>query len=237
MPGLVGRDSEAAKLLQYVQDAVAGTGRVVLVTGDAGAGKTSLVSEVLGLARVSAIFAGANPLGTGPLGPVTDALRTLRRELPTHFAAAASRAPALKSLLPELGDSGQVADAATLLAAICSVVGELAQAHALAIVLDDLQWADHATLELLPMLAETSRHSALLIVAIYSADAVAGAHPIRALRDSLRRARRLTEIFLPPLNEEAVRVLAERCLGTPVDSAAARRLLAATAGAPFFVEA
>jgi DNA-binding CsgD family transcriptional regulator len=237
MTSLVGRDAELAKLRLVAGEAAKGSGRLVFVTGDAGSGKTSLVAAALAGVPLTAIHGGANPVATAPLGPVATALRALRRELPAEFDAAAARALALKRLLPELGDPLQAGDRAALFAAVCSVFGEMARVRPIALVLDDLQWTDHATLELLPLLDETARGTALLVIAVYSVDAVTGAHPIRALRDTLRRARRLAEIPLGALNEEGVRLLAERCVGGPVDAGAARRLLAASGGVAFFVEA
>jgi len=184
------------------------------VTGDAGSGKTSLVFTALAGGPLKTIHVGASPVATAPLGPLVGALRALQRELPA-----------------------QAADRTALFASVCGAIAEIARTRPLALVLDDLQWSDHATLELLPSLAETARGTALLVVACYSADAVTGVHPIRAVRDALRRARRLTEIALGPLDEESVRLLAEQCTGVPVDAGAARRLLAASGGMPFFVEA
>jgi DNA-binding CsgD family transcriptional regulator len=221
MASLVGRDEELARLKQLAAEAAEGSGRLVIVTGDAGSGKTSLVAAALADGPLRAIHAAASPLATAPLGPVAAALRALGPGPIARFEAAAAQAGSRDALF----------------AAVCEVIGAASREQPLALVLDDLQWSDHATLELLPSLAESARTSALLVVASYSADAVAGSHPVRAIRDSLRRARRLTEIALGPLDEEGVRRLAEHCTGSPVDGAATRRLLAASGGIPFFVEA
>jgi DNA-binding CsgD family transcriptional regulator len=223
MTALVGRDEEMARLIQLAGEASKGAGRLVIVSGDGGSGKTSLIAAALALAGGSlrAIHAAASPLAPTPLGPVAGALRALGDGVSERFEAAAAKAAGREALF----------------AAVCDLIGQAARAQPIALVLDDLQWSDHATLELLPSLAETARGTALLVIASYSADAVAAAHPIRVVRDALRRTRKLTEIVLRPLDEAGVVQLAEQCIGSPVDSATARRLLAASGGIPFFVEA
>ena len=96
------------------------------------------------------------------------------------------------------------------------------------IVLDDLQWADNATLELLPALAGSCARERLLILGAYRNEEIPRGHPLRRLRNDLRRARLLREIVLEPLDDEATTALAARILGHSPSQA----LVAALTNAP-----
>jgi DNA-binding CsgD family transcriptional regulator len=234
---LVGRGERVLELERFAAAAADGAGRLVLVSGDAGIGKTSLVAAALARTQLFRVYASASQVATPPFGPIAAALRALRRDCPAAFDACASRAPWLAGLLPELGAATESSDRGALRDAIVGAICDIARVQPLALTLDDLQWADHATIDLLPELAHAARTAPLLIVAVYASDGVPRGHPIRALRDALRRARRLAEITVGPLDEADVRTLAERRTGATVDADAARRLHQATGGVPFFVEA
>jgi DNA-binding NarL/FixJ family response regulator len=212
-PHLVGRAAELERLRAFARAAAGGAGRLVLLSGEAGAGKTSLAEAALADLALRRIQAPASPLAAAPFAPLAAAFGELGIAWPS--------AP----------------DAAALSASVCRLLCAAAETVPIALVLDDLQWGDHATLELLPLLAERSREASLLVLAIYSADGLARAHPMRIVRDALRRSRRLDEVELGPLDEEGVRELAERGVGRAVEPALAKRLLAASGGVPFFVEA
>ena len=105
-----------------------------------------------------------------------------------------------------------------------------------ALLLDDLQWSDEATLELLGALALPVRELPLLIVAAYRSDELSRAHPLRRLRDDLRRDRVLDEVALDPLGADEVGELLCELLNSPVSPRLAGQLYARAGGSPFFVE-
>jgi DNA-binding CsgD family transcriptional regulator/tetratricopeptide (TPR) repeat protein len=104
------------------------------------------------------------------------------------------------------------------------------------LILDDLQWADSASLDLLTHLARGRRRARLLILGAYR-EGEAAANPAleRALTE-LTRLRALTAIPLRPLAEPETRALAAGLLGAPLDLAAGRLLHAQSEGNPFFAE-
>ena len=156
---------------------------------------------------------------------------------PNEFAAAAAQFPALAQLLPELGNASVVPDRAALFRAAAGAFVAIARHRPLALVLDDLQWADHATLELLPELARDARHAPLLVVAIYRTDGIARGHPVRTLREALRRARILNEILVEPLDRQDALRMMEGLLGREVPADAGAAIVERSAGVPLFVEA
>jgi DNA-binding CsgD family transcriptional regulator len=234
---LVGRGERVLELERYAGTAADGAGRLVLVSGDAGIGKTSLVVAALARTQLLRIYTSTSQVATPPFGPIAAALRALRRDCPVAFAACASRTPWLAALLPELGAANEPIDRSALCDALVGAFCDIARVQPLAVIIDDLQWADHATIDLLPELAHAARSAPLLVIAVYSSDGVPRGHPIRTLRDALRRAKRLSEIVVGPLDEADVRALAERRSGATLDAETSRRLHQATGGVPFFVEA
>ena len=103
-------------------------------------------------------------------------------------------------------------------------------------LLDDLQWSDGATLELLSALAAPLRELPLLVVAAYRSDEIGRGHPLRRLRADLRRGRLLREIVVAPLDQPASTELAARVLGGRPSPALAGALYDRTQGVPFFVQ-
>ena len=103
-------------------------------------------------------------------------------------------------------------------------------------MLDDLQWSDEATLELLPALAEPLGELAVLVIAAYRSDGLPRDHGVRRLRNDLRRGGRLDEVVLRPLALEETAELLASALGEAPSPALARALHDRTEGIPFFVE-
>ncbi|HEY8601107.1 MAG TPA: LuxR C-terminal-related transcriptional regulator, partial [Thermomicrobiales bacterium] len=112
----------------------------------------------------------------------------------------------------------------------------LAERQPLAILLDDLHWADSATLELLPALIGALGQLPLFMVAFYRSDEIPRGHPVRRLRSDLRRIGRFTELALEPLDREQTAHLVARTLGSSPDPALTAAIYDRTEGVPFFVE-
>lgn len=159
---LVGRDAELGFLRDRLAAARAGTGQVVLVCGAAGIGKTRLAEELAASADAVQVGWGAalDDAGMPPLWPWARALR----DLPA--ASAAVTAVAAGAAQRRYGSAEDAAAAA--FAADTQVVDALAQqarpGRGLLLILDDLQWADGATLRLLDRVAREVRRLPLLIV-------------------------------------------------------------------------
>jgi DNA-binding NarL/FixJ family response regulator len=192
-------------------DAVRGTsrGRVALVAGEAGAGKTALVRRFADDHRGSArILWGAcdalfTPRALGPLLDVAedtggDLARVIAREEGPHEVAAA-------------------------------LARELARSAPTVLVLEDLHWADEATLDVLRLLARKADAAPVLVLATYRDDELELRHPLRVVLGELATARGIERCELPRLSAEAVAQLAEPH-GIDADE-----LYRRTAGNPFFL--
>jgi tetratricopeptide (TPR) repeat protein len=248
----IGRERELAELQAGVADAVGGRGRLFLLVGEAGIGKTRLATEV----QTTACAAGAQVRwarcweggGAPAFWPWSMLLRALARECPDSTVAAALAAgPAATQLAPELRlrapnlpppaeGSGLDSEHARfpLFEAVASVLRHLADAHPLVLVLDDLHAADHASLLLLAFLARDLHDARVLLIGTY--------RDIEAQQDG-ERARLLTGIGRAghrlPLGgwgeDEVTRYVAGACGTTPA-AELIRALHRVTEGNPFFVD-
>ncbi len=233
---LVGRHGERARLEELLRRAGDGVGAIVLLGGEAGVGKTRLAAEVAAGADALVLRGSATQGATAPYGPLVAALRSRLRAQPDALAGAGPLRAELALLLPELGDRAAAADRPTLFEALRAAFAHVAAERPALVLLDDLQWSDEATLEVLSSLAVPVRELPLLVLAAYRSDGLPRRHGIRRLRNDLRRAGHLDELVLGPLGPEDTAALLAQALGAPPDPALARAIHERSEGIPFFAE-
>jgi len=223
---LLGRLAELAYLQDQLAAARTGAGRVVLVCGAAGIGKTRLAEELVATSDdVQVGWGGAlDDAGMPPLWPWTRAVR----DLPGPAAAVA--AVAAGAVQRRYGSADDAAAAA--FAADSQAVDALAQqaksGQPLLLVLDDLQWADEATLRLLGRVAREVRRLPLLIVGTHR-DPATGALP-----GSLAQGAS-DVVNLRPLTREESAALLAGAVGHP-DPAAVLRAAELSGGSPLYLK-
>lgn len=232
---VVGRGAERERLADALAAAASGHGTLILLSGEAGVGKTRLVEDVLAPADVTFVRGAATPAGS-PFGPIVAALRGYLRATPQGLNQCGPLRSHLALLLPELGPAQATDDRATLFEAIRCGLQAMTATGPVALLLDDLQWSDDATLEFLASLAPALATLPVLVVAAYRSDELTRAHPLRRLRDDLRRDRVLHEIALGPLDRDATAELIAHVLGTAPAPQLVATLHDRTGGVPFFVE-
>jgi DNA-binding CsgD family transcriptional regulator len=221
---LVGRHGELAFLRDRLADARSGSGHVVLVCGPAGIGKTRLVEELAAAADGIQIgWGGAvDDAGMPPLWPWVRAVR----DLPAPRTALASVAAG--AIQREYGSAeDNVAATFTADAGVVDALTE--QCHAgpgLLLVLDDLQWADGATLRLLGRVAPETRRLPMLIVGMHRDPAGASLPGAIAQRAEVLSLRPLTQ------NEAAAILSAAVERADPV---AVRRAAGLSGGSPLYL--
>jgi len=229
---LVGRRVEQERLRHLLDRARGGQGATVLVSGDAGVGKTRLTGA-LAEAPGALVLRGTAVQGrTAPYGPLVEALRDHLRAHPRGLSDVGPLRGHLAVLLPELGEPARAPDRPTLFEALRCAFAAIARSHHLAVVLDDLHWSDEATLDVLAAIDDVP----LLMVGVYRSDGLPRQHPIRRLRHDLRRAGRLEELVLRPLELPETAELLRRALGGEPAPTLARAIHDRTEGLPFFVE-
>ena len=186
-----------------------GRGRVALVGGEAGVGKTALVQLFCeeGARSARVLWAACDPLFTPrPLGPL--------------------------SVIAE-GTGGEldqvVRRGATPYGVMLALVGELRSARPTLLVLEDLHWADEATLDVLVLLVRRAATVPSLVVGTYRDDALERSHPLRRVLGELATTQGVRRLRLGPLSPEAVGLMAAP------HGVEGRELYEKTGGNPFFV--
>src|SRR5918996_5005721 len=204
---LLERDDALASLGEAFADALAASGRVALVAGEAGIGKTSLVRQFAdahaGSARV--LWGACEALFTPrPLGPVRDIAHDVGGPLLEQLSGGADRVTLLSTLLDELRSAPSL------------------------VVFEDVHWADEATLDVLKYIGRRIDRTRCLLVLTFRDDELRAQHPLRLVLGDLP-SRLTLRVVLPLLSEAAVAELARRA-ERPVAG-----LHAVTGGNPFFV--
>jgi DNA-binding NarL/FixJ family response regulator len=233
---LIGRQREFAVLVAAFAALREGKGGVLLVAGEAGAGKTRLVEAALSSAELIVLTGRATVQTTPPYGPIVAALRSYLRQAPGGLTHDDPLSQYLPLILPELGSAPASSDPAVLVEALRDAFELVARRQPAVVFLDDLQWADNATFDLLPRLAESLAHQPILVIGTYRSDEIPRGHPMRQLRTELRRLRQLHEVVVEPLDRHATAELAAGAFGSPLSSSLASALYDRTQGIPLFIE-
>jgi DNA-binding NarL/FixJ family response regulator len=233
---LVGRQRERAALGDAIATAAGGDGGILLVAGEGGVGKTALVESALAQDSGLVLRGAADQRALRPYAPVVAALRGYQRAVPDGLAGAGPLSEHLALILPELGSPPADTDQATLFEAVGNLLEQLARRQPTVVFLDDLQWVDGATAELLLQLDRTLEAAPVLVLGAYRSDEVSRGHLLRRVRSELRRRRRLQELVVEPLGPADTAQLAARVLGARLGNRLARALYDRTQGVPFFIE-
>jgi predicted ATPase len=201
-PVFIGRHEEMTALTAMLGQAGAGTPAIALVGGEAGVGKTRMVSELAEHASQAGFLAVTGQcleLGAAglPLAPLVDGLRTLSRTLPPEVLAEVlgPARPELARLLPELGVQAAgpppAADIGTaqLLELVLGLLERLSARQPVLFVIEDLHWADQSTLDLTVFLVRALRAARIMLVATYRSDELHRRHPLRPLLTGWERVR------------------------------------------------
>jgi DNA-binding NarL/FixJ family response regulator len=210
MATLVGRDTELARLRTLLDEAADGRAVAALVSGDAGVGKSRLVTEVVTLAtqRGFTVLCGqcAEIGDSVPYLPFADALRTASPEL----EAAVKSRPVLARLLPD-GGGGQWGEGdwsgltrQQMFGAVLGLLAELAADKPVLLVLEDLHWADASTRDLVTFLLRMLHRERVATIGTYRTDDLHRRHPLRSVLADLQRLPSVVPVELGPLSPAAL---------------------------------
>jgi DNA-binding CsgD family transcriptional regulator/tetratricopeptide (TPR) repeat protein len=206
---LVERESSLAELAGLARRAQAGEGGLVLVAGEAGVGKTALLERLaheLPEARWS--WGACDGLFTPrPLGPLFDISAQLGGPLDELCRAGADRDDLFSALLRQLCEPGMLD----------------------VVVIEDVHWADEATIDLLRFLGRRLKAAPALLIASYRDDGMAADHRLRLALGDLAAQRSTRRVSLDPLSAAAVRLIAA------TSGLDATELFKLTGGNPFYI--
>jgi predicted ATPase len=254
-PLLIGRTTALAWLEAHFAATRRGEKQVVLIAGEAGIGKSMLIERFAQHARATGSWVGAGQcieqFGSGePYLPVLDVLallcrgeggarwvEALRQVAPTWLA----QLPWLITAADQARLRGELAGAAQdrMVREFGALLDVLTPERGLVLVVEDLHWSDHATVNLLAYLARRRGSGNWMVLASYRpTDIVLNDHPLQALRQELRLHRLVAEMTLDAFSEQDVDAYLLDRFGAgalPGQGRLARELRAHTDGLPLFV--
>ncbi len=250
--GIVGRQEQRDQLRRVLDDVVRDGSRFVLIGGDAGAGKTTVIeafaadlSDGLSDRRAQLIRGQCVPLGGEglPYAPVVGVLRDLvslyGRDQVLEWAGVAR--PVLGTLLPELATEASTSTNGEsmrlqLFEAIAMLWERASETGPLVVIMEDVHWADESTRHLLRFLARALTDAPILILASYRTDELTRRHPLRPFLAEVGRLPGTVRIEVPNLDRAEVAELLARLLDRPPTNAVIDTVYRRSEGIPYFVE-
>jgi DNA-binding CsgD family transcriptional regulator/tetratricopeptide (TPR) repeat protein len=247
-PTTIGREPQLARLSRLVDQLVDGHGNTVVLTGEAGIGKTRLVAatRTVALGRNLRVLQGsAFELDRAvPYGPITDLLRAYLsarspqealEELGPAMVPLARLLPMVAAWLPQESHQSLTTDEKqATLQGLLLAFDRLVQHGPTMIVIEDVHWADEASLDLLLHLVRSARARALLVLLTLRAEDAGPS--VVDFRATLERQRLMIEVPLSPLNRADTETMIQCIVGAPVRTDLLEMILGLTEGNPFFVE-
>ena len=218
---VVGRDKSLEIMQQCLEKALVGTRQLTFVTGEPGIGKTTIVEAFLSqnFQNTDAWVAKGQCIGHYGAGeaylPLLDALGGLAQkhakeltEILTHYAPTwLQHLPVLDNMLdnPNQHEKSTDVHPESMLREITGALEAIAEKRQLILILEDLHWSDHATIDLLLFLARRDNPVQLLIIGTYRpVDAAVQSHPVKNLKQDLQLRCRCTTIPLEFLNQQHI---------------------------------
>jgi DNA-binding CsgD family transcriptional regulator len=236
----VGRAAELAVLCDAVAQARAARPSVVLIGGEAGMGKSTLVSEVAGRTGTRSLVGRCLRLGgeVVPLGPLVDLLRHLQRTAPELLAAT----DGMERFAPWLSADGNRPPGAVrpsaegVFAPVLELLGRLAADGAVVVVFEDLHWADSTTSDLFELLARNLFDEHLVLIGTYRSDEAAKEPVMRRRLAELGRLAWAHRVELDGLARDEIATRVAHLCGGTASAAFVDSVIARGEGNPFFTE-
>jgi DNA-binding CsgD family transcriptional regulator/tetratricopeptide (TPR) repeat protein len=244
----VGRSSELTELEQGFAEASAGRPVLVLLGGDSGVGKTRLIAELeqeldqrdMLVLRGEAVEQDDGEL---PYVGLTSALRPLvRRHDPAIDELTSGSRDQLAALLPGLegrdgrGDGHGPSAQLRLFEALVELLDVLSERQPLALILEDMHWADRSTRTFASFLARSLRQERVMVVLTFRSDELHRRHPLRPLLSELERLDHVRRIQLQPLDRAEMHELLTDILDAPPEGMLVERLYRRSEGNPLYTE-
>jgi len=245
---IIARQAEVLQLLGVLDRVAGGVGRLIMLTGEPGVGKTRLAQEVALAARMRGFLVASGrcyqPEQSVPYYPFLEALAVVYDGAPASICADVPRRWSyLEWLLPDRPQALGASEAGgqdvqqRLFWAVSGFLQAVAAAAPVALLLDDVHWADESSLKLLQYVARQTRGNRVLLLGTYRDVEVGRQHPLeRTLRD-LHREGLLEEITVSRLDQQGTAALAAALLGEEeVSEDFAQLVHEHTDGNPFFTQ-
>lgn len=248
---LVGREEQLARLRDEIDRVAGGETGLILITGDGGIGKTRLVAEAARIAGdegFQILYGRCDEEELFPMGPWIESLGGRLRDASDEELAAlvGDEGPDLARLLPELRrrlpglPEPPPADADTerrrLFAAIEATMRRIAERGPVVAIIDDLHWADRASLLMSRHMVRAAGLGRILMVGTFRENELPPGHPLVEVLADLERDAPLPRLHLEGLDADATAALTRDWHGAPLRPPTVRAIHAETNGNPFFIK-
>ena len=245
---LIGRATELGMLERSVDAATAGAASAVLLSGDAGVGKTRILAELTARtedAGVLNLIGHCIDFGDAglPFVPFSEAFGRLAAsnvelsdELVAEYPAIARLMPTQRVISAPAADPDDRIQRGVLFEAVLGALSRLAEKFTVLLVVEDVHWADQSTRDLLGFLLARLRDQPLDIVISYRSDDMHRRHPLRRAVSEWARLPRVERLHLPPLNADEVRELIHSLHPGPLPEQDLRQIIDRAEGNAFFTE-
>ena len=247
---LVGRSADITRLAEAIGlRSAERRATAVLLSGDAGVGKTRLVTELgeLAVSEGWTVLVGhCLDLGEGalPYLPFNEAFGRLAAQAPATADALVAQRPVLTKLMPRRWSATEArsesrqprVDRAVLFEALDAALGQLAEEQPLLFVVEDVHWADESTRDLLSFLITRTHLAPVVVLASYRSDDLHRRHPLRAAVAAWSRLPGIVRQPLAPLPDADVRALVKALHPAPLSEGQLRLILDRAEGNAFFTE-
>jgi ATP/maltotriose-dependent transcriptional regulator MalT len=231
-PNVVGRDAELAVFASAFEAAAAGSPSVVLVSGDAGIGKSTLVAEAARRAGATTYLGRGVHVGGDAiaLAPIVDLVRQIQRRRPDESL------PVVDELSDALQHGGHQHRTADVFALTLRLVGELGRSAPVLVGIDDLHWGDPTTCDLFEYVIRNLTEERAVVAATFRHEKLAADPALRRRLAELVRLPIVHRLQLTGLDRSAVAVHAAAVLGIPPPPSLVDELVRRGDGNPFFTE-
>ena len=248
----VGREEERAELRRLLDRTAQGRGTLVMIGGEPGVGKTRLAEELAAEARQKNMLILTGHCyemeGAPPYIPFVEVLEAaarvvprdnLREALGDSAPEVAKLMPELRRLFPDIPASPELPpeqERRSLFNGMREFVARIGRAQPLVLVLDDLHWADDATVLLLQHIAQQLQEMPVLILGTYRDVELDVARPLARALEELHRQRLYHRVSLRRLPEDGVSAMLRALSGQEPPAPLVQAIYSETEGNPFFVE-
>lgn len=230
---LIGREKQVDEFEEIFASALRGEGGAVLVSGEEGCGKSRLIRDGLEESGFRVLVGRSYSQSNVPFQPFIEIAE--KSGVPFSFGEGSARQsgsdPKVMTV-ERLEDCDLRAYESALLESLREVAGE----GPTCLLLEDLQWSDHATCDWIPCVVEAFADQTFLLIGVYRSEEIQGKHSVRRLRNELKRRGLYREIELTAFGPKETDALIERLLGVAPSRSLIRIIQQRTRGIPLFIE-
>lgn len=245
---LIGRASELAELLRRVDDAAERSAGAVLLSGDAGVGKTRILAELMQRvegAGVLTLLGHCIDFGDAglPFVPFSEAFGRLATSQPELSDQLLAVHPTIARLMPTqrvisapVVEPDERVQRGVLFESVLGALALLADTQPVLLVVEDAHWADQSTRDLLGFLLARLNDQRIAVIVSYRSDDMHRRHPLRRSLAEWSRLARVERLHLPPLDADEVRELIRSLHPEPLAEKEVRQIINRADGNAFFTE-